>query len=54
MFAVPIAGDRELIGSSGAFLECLVAVALEHELRRPPNVDLGDHTVKAARPSIKV
>ena len=41
-------------GSSGAFLEGLLAVALEHQLRRPPNVDLGYHAGKAARPpSIK-
>src|ERR1700734_2225651 len=52
---VGITGERELVGSSGAFLEgLLLAVALEHQLRRPPNVDLGYHAGKAARPpSIK-
>jgi hypothetical protein len=51
---VGITGERELVGSSGAFLEGLLAVALEHQLRRPPNVDLGYHAGKAARPpSIK-
>ena len=38
---VVIAGKRELVSSRGAFLERLLAVALEHELRRPPDVDLG-------------
>ena len=53
--AVLVAGGRELIGSSDAFVERLIAVALEHELRRPPDVDLGYHAAKAARlPSIKV
>jgi hypothetical protein len=37
---VVIAGERELVSSSGAFLERFLAVALEHQLRRPPNVDL--------------
>jgi hypothetical protein len=49
--AVLIAGDSELVSAGGAFLErCLVAVALEHELRCPPNIYLGYHAAKAARP----
>src|SRR6202011_185872 len=44
--AVTIAGGHELVGSGGAFLERLVAIALEHQLRRPPNVDLRDHALK--------
>jgi hypothetical protein len=54
--ALSVAGGRELIiSSSGAFRLGLLAVALEHQLRRPPNVDLGYHTGKAARSrSIKV
>ena len=30
----------------GTFIECFVAIALEHQLRRPPNVDLRDHALK--------
>jgi hypothetical protein len=33
---VVIAGKRELVSSSGAFLERLLAVAFEHQLRCPP------------------
>jgi hypothetical protein len=52
---VVIAGKRELVSSSGAFLEHLPAVAFEHQLRRPPKVDLGYLAGKAARSSsIKV
>ena len=52
---VVIAGERELVSSSDAFFERLLAVALEHQLRCPPNVDLRYHAGKAARsPSIKV
>ena len=39
--SVVIAGERQLVSASRALLKCVVAVALEHELRRPPNVDLG-------------
>jgi hypothetical protein len=39
-----MAGERELIGSGGSFFECLLAVALEHQLRRSPNLDLGYHS----------
>ena len=31
------------------FLDRILAVALKHQLRRPPNVDLGYHAGKAAR-----
>ena len=37
--AVAVAGGRQLMGARGAFLERPIAVTLEHELRRPPNVD---------------
>ena len=51
---VVIASERELVSSSGAFVERLLAVALEHQLRRPPDIDLGYHAGKVARPpSIK-
>jgi hypothetical protein len=52
---VVIAGECKLVGASGAFLKRSLAVALEDELRRPPNVDLGYHDGKAALAlSIKV
>ena len=35
-----VAGERQLVSSNGAFLERSLAIALDHELRRPPNVDL--------------
>ena len=38
---VVVAGGYELVSSGGAFIERLVAIALEHKLRRPPNVDLS-------------
>jgi len=44
--AVIVASGQELVGSGGAFLERLVALALEHQLGRPPNVDLRDHAPK--------
>jgi len=40
--AVFIAGERHLVSASRALLKCIVAIALDHELRRPPNVDLWD------------
>jgi len=43
---VVVAGGHELVSSGGAFLERLVAMALEHQLRCPPNVDLRDHALK--------
>jgi hypothetical protein len=44
--SVIIVGEGELVSSSGAFFEGLLAVALEHQLRRPPDVDLGYHSAK--------
>ena len=43
---VIVAGSNELVGSGGAFLEHLVAIAPEDQLRRPPNVDLRDQALK--------
>ena len=40
-------GERELVSSIGAFLERFLAVALEHQLCRPPYVDLGYHATKS-------
>ena len=52
---VVTAGKREFVSSRGAVLDRLLAVAFEHQLRCPPNVDLGYHAEKAARSSsIKV
>ena len=39
--AIVIADGCELVGASGAFLERALTVPLEHQLRRPPDVDLG-------------
>jgi len=41
-----VAGERELVSSCHAFVERFFAIALEHELRRPPNVDLRDQSAK--------
>jgi len=43
---VIIAGGRELVRPSGAFLEGYLAVAREHQLRRTPNVDLGHQSAR--------
>jgi hypothetical protein len=40
----------ELVGALDALVERLIAVALEHQLRRTPNIDLGYHAGKGARP----
>jgi len=40
--SIVVAGERQLVSASRALLKCVVAIALEHELRRPPNVDLRD------------
>ena len=37
---------RQLVSSNGAFLERLLAIALEHQLRCPPNVDVRDQSAK--------
>ena len=39
--AIVIAGECQFVRASSALLKCVVAIAFEHELRRPPNVDLG-------------
>ena len=41
--AFMVASGLELARTRGAFGLGLVAVALQHELRRAPNVDLGYH-----------
>jgi hypothetical protein len=41
-----VASGYEFVSSGGAFLERFVAIALEHQLRRPPNVDFRDHPLK--------
>jgi hypothetical protein len=52
---VVIAGKRELVSSSGGFLERLLAEVFEHQLRCPTYVDLRYHAGKPARSSsIKV
>jgi hypothetical protein len=53
--SVIVASECEFGSSSSALLERLITVALEHQLCRPPDVDLRYHTEKVARPmSIKV
>ena len=42
--ALVIAGGRELVGPLGAFVLGLFAVALKHEVRDAPDVDLDYHT----------
>jgi hypothetical protein len=37
---VIVAGQRQLVISNRAFLKRSLAIALEHELRRLPNLDL--------------
>jgi hypothetical protein len=34
-------GECELVNSSSAFFESLLAIALDHDLRRSPDVDPG-------------
>ena len=48
--AVLIIGGSEFVGMRHAFLKGVIAVALEHQLRRSPDVDLGDHAAKGAPP----
>jgi hypothetical protein len=36
-----VAGKRKFVSSCSAFVERFFSVALDHEQRRPPNVDLG-------------
>ena len=62
-FHDPVPGRRSVIVASESqfsspispLLERLISVALDHQLRRPPNVDLRYHTAKATgRLSIKL
>jgi hypothetical protein len=46
--AVVIVGGGELIGARIAFLERLLAVALEHQIGGAPDIDLGYHAEKIA------
>jgi hypothetical protein len=43
-----VAAGRELVSSSGAFVERLIAVALEHQVGGAPDIDLGYHAEKTA------
>jgi hypothetical protein len=47
--ALVIAGGRELVDAPVAFLECFVALALQHQSGGSPDIDLGHHAVKTAR-----
>lgn len=44
--AVLIIGGSELVGAHHAFRKRVVAIAIEHELCRSPDVDLGYHATK--------
>jgi hypothetical protein len=50
--AIVIILSGELPGTGGAFLERLVAVALEHQVGRAPDVDIGYHSGKNHRPMV--
>jgi hypothetical protein len=39
-----VASECEFFCSSSALLERLITVALEHQLRRSPNINLGYHS----------
>ena len=39
-----IGGERQLLGSCGAFVERLSSVALDDEQRGPPNINFGDQS----------
>ena len=41
-----VAGKRQFVCSNGAFLERSLAIALDHELCCPPNVDVRDQSAK--------
>jgi hypothetical protein len=43
-----IAAGRELVSAHGAFVERLIAVALEHQVGGAPDIDLGYHADKSA------
>ena len=46
--AVVIAVGRELVGPRGALLERFFAIALQHQGRGTPDIDLGYPAVKTA------
>ena len=41
--AIVLARERQLVGASSGLLKRVIAIAIEHQLRRPPDVDLRDH-----------
>src|SRR5580704_7693016 len=47
-YAVVIVGGCQLIGARFAFLERLLAIALEHQVGGAPDIDLGYHAAKTA------
>src|SRR5438105_2074838 len=47
-YAVVIVGGCHLIGARFAFLERLLAIALEHQVGGAPDIDLGYHAAKTA------
>ena len=54
-FRVVIACGRELVGPRDAFGLSVLAVALEHQVRVPPDLDLRYRAAKPGRPrSIRV
>ena len=46
--AIVIPGGCELIDVRAAFLERFLAVALQHQVGGPPDIDLGYHAAKIA------
>jgi hypothetical protein len=44
-----IPSESKLVSSGSALLKRMFTVALEHQPRRAPNINLGYHTVKPAR-----
>jgi hypothetical protein len=44
--SVIVASECEFGSSSSALLQRLITVALEHQLRRPPDVDLRYHPLR--------
>jgi hypothetical protein len=43
-----ITGGGKLVGTRGALLERLVAIAFEHQVGSTPDIDLGYHAEKIA------
>src|SRR5689334_2244836 len=48
-YAVEIVGGCQLIGARFAFLERLLAIALEHQIGGASDIDLGYHAAKTER-----